>query len=143
MWLFDTFKDLSVQEIGKHLDNYVQLYIKPAKVWKKIVSYRNDSYNLLVQYIIYLVILFFTIFKERSLVIPALLLEILLTIIPFSFFILPFKVFTKLFNKKIRANRLFRLFLVFKLQLIPPLILLNLIIEFFQIESPYLIGVLA
>jgi len=136
----DILLKLNVKEFGTHLSNYIDLYIKPLTVWRKIISNRSSSYNLTILHIFYYSI-FVLIFinKPKSLISKYIVLEIIVTIIPFLVYLVPFKLFTQLFKKKVKWNRMFRLFLIFKLQFLPIIILLILFARWTKNESPYII----
>ena len=110
---------LSVKTIGTHLANYASLYTKPLKTWRKVISNRKDGYDLMILHLIYYCIFLFLIIKNITTTISLVLLEAVITIIPTLVFITPFLLFVKLYKKKIRWTKMFRLFLILKLQFIP------------------------
>ncbi len=133
-------KKISIREFGRHLAAYFDLYTKPVNVWRKVISNRSTSYNLVILHIVYYT--FFVLLliqKSYSFSIFYVALEIGITIIPFLIFFLPFKIFTSLFKKKLKWNRLFRLFIIIKLQFLPILILIILFAQWSDNEDPYII----
>ena len=140
MSLFEsTLSKLTLKELGTHLRNYADLYANPIKVWKKIISNRNESYNLLILHLIYYCIFIFFIVKEITLAIPIVILEAAITIIPLLLFLIPFLFFVKVFKKQYKLTKLFRLFLIIKLQFIPIFILSYLLVDYLRIENLYLL----
>lgn len=140
MSLFESIlSKLTLKELGTHLGNYADLYAKPVKVWKKIISNRSEGYNLLILHLIYYSIFLFFIVKEITIAIPIAILEAAITIIPLLFFLIPFLFFVKVFKKQYKWTKLFRLFLIIKLQFIPIFILLYLLVEYLKIENLYLL----
>lgn len=131
---------LSVKELGQHLSNYIDLYLSPLAVWRKIIGNRSSSYNLVILHIIYYS--FFVLLvaqKPYGFSLLYVVIELGITIIPFLIFFLPFKLFTRLFNKKIKWNRLFRLFIILKLQFLPIFISIVLFARWSESEAPYTI----
>src|SRR5688572_588394 len=105
--LIETLSTLSIKDLGKHLSNITNLYAKPFITWKKIISSRNESYELYILYIVYYSIVIFFLIDNSKYVIPITILELSLTIIPFSFLIIPFIFFRRVWKKRIKNNRLF------------------------------------
>lgn len=140
MSLFEsTLSKLTLKELGSHLGNYADLYAKPIKVWKKIISNRSEGYNLLILHLIYYSIFLFFVIKEITLAIPIAILEVAITIIPLLLFLTPFLFFVKVFKKQYKWTKLFRLFLIIKFQFIPIFILLYLLVKYLKIENLYLL----
>jgi hypothetical protein len=135
----DFLKNTTPKQLGVHLYRYSDLFIRPVFVWRKIISYRKDGYDLFVLHLIYFTIILFFVLGDMQLAIPMVALEVIVTIIPLSFFLLPFLFYTRIFRKKIRWNRLFHLFMIFKLQTIPILIILQLLIKWSNAEFFFLI----
>lgn len=139
MSLFEsTLSKLTLKELGTHLGNYADLYSNPIKVWKKIISNRNEGYDLLILHLSYYSIFIFFIVKEITLAIPIAILEAAITIIPILLFLIPFLFFVRVFKKQYKWTKLFRLFLIIKLQFIPIFILSYLLVEYLKIENLYL-----
>lgn len=134
------FEKLSLKDLGRHLANYLDLYIKPLTVWRKIISNRTTSYNLLILHIVYYA-LFTFLFIEKEIIfsIAYVIVEIGLTVIPFLIFLIPFLLFIKISNKKIKWTRLFRLFVILKLQFLPIVVLIVLFAKWSETESPLLL----
>lgn len=140
MSLFEnTLSKLTLKELGTHLGNYADLYANPIKVWKKIISNRNEGYNLLILHLIYYSVFIFFIVKEITLAIPVTILEAAITVVPLMLFLIPFIFFVKSFKKQYKWKKLFHLYLIIKLQFIPIFILLHLLVEYLKIENLYLI----
>jgi hypothetical protein len=130
---------LTLKELGKHLSNYANLYIKPLESWRRAISLRTQSYDFVILHLVYYTIFLLIIVRDLYLAIPLSLLEIVLTLLPFLIFILPFKISGQLFKKKMKWNRLFRLFLLIKLQAFPIFILLYKIAIHAESEDLYII----
>lgn len=114
--LSEFLSKLSINELGKHFNNISELYTNPIKSWKRIISYRKESYDLFLLFVVYYSIIVSFIISNTKYIIPITILELVLTIIPFSFLYPPFLFFRKKWNKKIKSNRLFRLLFVLKIQ---------------------------
>jgi len=132
---------LNPTEIGNHLRNYLNLFIKPVSVWKKVFENDNDGYNLLILHLIYYCFFSYLFIHEFEAAIKYTLYEALFTVIPFSFFILPFLLYSKLFKKNYHGIKLFRLFLIIKMQFLPVLILIISLVEYLKSEPLYTIPV--
>jgi len=132
---FDILSKSTIKDIGSHLTNLADLYIKPIKTWKKIISYRKSSYDFFVLIVIYYSIILFFSISNIKYVIPLAILDIVLTIFPFSFLYFPFLFYRKKFGKRIKANRLFRLLFVLKIQLNLIILVLILLYKWALIES--------
>lgn len=131
--------NMNPTELGKHLHNYGTLYTKPLTVWKKIISNRSDGYNLLILHIIYFSFFVFFIVGKKDTLIVTVFYEITIIIIPLLMFILPFLFFVKIFRLKYNWVKLFRLFLILKLQISPILYTLYILIKFIEIEDFYIV----
>lgn len=132
-------KKLSIEEIGKHLSNYANLYIKPVETWKKATDLRTSSYDFVILHIVYFTILILLVVKDVYLAIPICLMEVILTLFPFFVFIIPYKISFIAFNKKTNWKRLFRLFIIIKLQTLPTFFLLFKFAEYSKSEEVYLL----
>ena len=130
---------LSISDLRKHFSNITVLYLKPIKSWKKIISYRKESYDFFILFVLYYSVIVFFLISNSKYVIPITILELLLTIIPFSFLYLPFVFFRKKWNIKIKSNRLFRLLFVLKIQFNIVLIGVLLLAKWTEMESLYII----
>lgn len=136
--LEDIVSKLNPKEVGIHLDNYAQLYIKPLKIWRKVIGNRKDSYDLIILHLIYYCAFVFFIKKDIVTAIPIVILECVLTIIPLTVFIIPFIFYVKVFKKSYTWNKLFRLLLVLKLQFFPIFIIGILFVDSMRVESLYI-----
>lgn len=130
---------LSIKEIGKHLSNYANLYVKPIEAWKRAIDLRTSSYDFVILHIVYFTMLVLLIVRDIHIAIPICLIEIILTLFPFIIFILPYKVSFFLFKKTIDWRRLFRLILIIKLQAIPIFFLLFKFADYYGLEYLYLL----
>jgi hypothetical protein len=130
---------LSIKEIGNHLSNYANLYVKPIETWKKAIDLRTSSYNFIILNIVYFTILLMLMVRDTHLAIQLCLLEVIITIFPFLIFIIPCKIFAFLFKKKILLNRLFRLFLILKFQFITIFFLLFKFANYTQSEDSFIL----
>jgi hypothetical protein len=124
--------------------NLSELFTKPIKTWKRTIKYGKNSYDFYLQVILYyilfvslLLVLFLS--KNWLYVFPITIAELAFTFIPFGYLYLPFKFFTKHWNKRIQSNRLFRLLFVIKLQVVLPYIAIVLLARWTKMESLYVI----
>lgn len=135
---FKLNEKIDIKELGKHLSNYLDLYVNPIDVWKKIISTGKNSYNLVILHILYyLVFVLLFIKTPYADLITYVLIEIGVTIFPLIIFIVPFIIFTTVNDLGTRWNRLFRLYLILKLQFLPVYILITLYAKWSGSESPY------
>lgn len=130
---------LTLKELGTHLGNYANLYVRPVRIWKKVISNRKNGYDLFILHLIYYSILAFFILKDFTLALPLVLLEIIITTIPLLIFLIPFLFFCKFFNKNYKWNKLFRLFVILKLQFVPLFTLVYLPNKNLKVESLYML----
>lgn len=137
--LTEFLSKLSISDLGKHFTTISELYTKPIKSWKKIISYRKESYDFFLLFVIYYSVIVFFLISNSKFVIPITILEIVLTLIPFSFLYIPFAFFRKKWNKKIKSNRLFRLLFVLKIQFNILLVGVILLAKWTEMESLYII----
>ncbi|WP_417354423.1 hypothetical protein [Flavobacterium sp.] len=137
--LLEILSKISVKDFGQHLTNIVDLYKKPISSYKKVISYRKKSYDYFLLFVIYYSIVVYFMIEDTKFVIPLTFLELLLTLIPFSVLIFPFLFFRKLWNKKIKSNRLFRLLFIIKIQFNLILLIIVLIARWAMIDSLYVI----
>jgi hypothetical protein len=112
----------SINKLNEHIITYFNLYLKPIQSYKKVFSKRKSSLNFLTLHAIYYTILLILVLSDIRMALLFLILEILSTISPFLTYIIPFLIFTKVFNKNKTWVNLFRLLLVIKFQHIPILI---------------------
>ena len=125
-WVEKLILTVSPENVAKHFRNFLELYVKPFKVYKKAISIRRNSLNYTILNVYYYGIFFFFIVGSALTVLKAIGLELILTLIPFLIFIIPFLVVKKIVTLKIKSNRLFRLLLLVKIQLVPIFIILLL-----------------
>lgn len=71
-------------------------------------------------------------------VIPITLFELLMTLIPFSYSLVPFLLFRKKWSKNVPTTHLFRLLFILKIQFSMPLIGMLLLAEWTKMESIYI-----
>ena len=107
------------KEIGYHLANYADLFIKPLNCWRKAIDSGKQGYNFIVLHLIYYTLFILLFNQDLYYAIPLALFEVFYTLIPLIIFLPSFKVSSWLFNKKYSWKSLFRLLLVIKLQAIP------------------------
>lgn len=135
----DIISKLSVKEIGEHLKNYTDLYLKPTMSWKKAFSQRKEGYDFVILNIIYYAILVLLILQDFYFTIQLVILEVVITLYPILIFYIPFKICTSAFNIHKNWNKLFRTFLIIKFQIIPPMVLLLLIAKWSDFEPIFII----
>ena len=137
--LIEFITKFSIKDSGLHLTNIANLYAKPFCSYKKIINYRQDSYQFFILFIFYYSILIYFVVDNIRLVIPLTVLELILTIIPFLFLLPPFLFFRNKWQKKINSNRLFRLIFIIKIQYSVILFLLILSYNFLKIEGLFIL----
>ncbi|WP_291116604.1 hypothetical protein [Flavobacterium sp. UBA6135] len=130
---------LTIKEFGVHLSTYVSLFTHPYKSWMKAINIRKSSFDFIILNIIYYGIFLFYIIQEPQKTIQLLFLDLLTTIVPFILFYPSFKICIFLSKKRIKSNRLFRLFLIFKFQSTPILILFLLMTNWFDSENLFIV----
>jgi hypothetical protein len=137
--LTEFLSKLSISDLGKHFTTISELYTKPIKSWKKVISCRKESYDFFLLFVIYYSVIVFFLISNSKFVIPMTILEIVLILIPFSFLYIPFAFFRKKWNKKIKSNRLFRLLFVLKIQFNILLLGVILLAKWTEMESLHII----
>jgi len=130
---------LSIKEFGTHLTQYTNLYLKPIDSWKKAYSQRKSGYDFTILNLIYYSTLALLLIKDFYLTAQFVVLDVLLTFVPFIIFIIPFHICTKIFKIHKRWTKFFRVLLIIKFQLTPPLILIILFTQWSEIEIFYII----
>jgi hypothetical protein len=145
MSLPEILSKFSPIEIGKHIVNYLSLFTHPIRTWKKVVSIRKtDSLNLTTLHLIYygvLILLVFA-FQEKSpilLIISYVTIEAIATTLPFLIYIIPYLIFIRNTKRPLSPNRLFRILLILKLQILPFILILSAIAKANDIEGPYIL----
>ncbi len=134
------FNKNTINKIGEYFSVFIDLFIKPLKSWKRIISQRKTSLEYFVIYILFYSAIVYLISWDLEQTITGVFLTLILTLIPFFLLLIPFLVFTKLAKKRIKANRLYRLLIVFEIQLLPLIHFPNLVANWGDVELPYLIS---
>ena len=137
--LIDFLGKLTIKDIGIHLSNIALLYSNPIKTYRKLVKNEYDSYHFFILFILYYAFLVFFIIDDSKWIIPITILEIILTLLPYSFLIIPFLIFRKKYCPNIKCSGLFRLLFVVKIQFGVILILLLLLAKWTGMESVYIL----
>lgn len=138
-WLVNLLSISSINDLRIHLSNIKNLYTSPVKTWRRIISFRNKASNFFILFIIYYTVLIFIVINDYALVFPIVIGELLLTLIPFSIFYIPFLLFTKIWNKRIKSDRLFKLLFILKIQFSIFLLLCFHLIKWTKMESPFIL----
>src|SRR5690606_11563883 len=102
----------------------LELYLNPVESWRQTLKEGQKGFNFIVLHLIYYSMLILIIFQDWNRVIQFVLLEVVITIFPFLFFLLPFFIFNRICALGISWHAFFRLLLIFKLQVIPLIVLL-------------------
>lgn len=121
----DLLKKLTLKQLGEHLSNYVNLYIKPLNAWKKSIDTSTESYDFVILHIVYFTILILLNVKNTYSAVQIALTEIILTLFPLLIFIIPHRISAFLFNTSSNWIGLFRLLLIIKFQFTPLFYLLS------------------
>lgn len=138
---FDFLSKFTLKDLDFHFANVVNLYTKPISAWRKLLL-NNDSeksYNLFLLFVVYYSAIIFFLIDNSKFVIPITILELFLTLIPFSFLIFPFIFFRKKWKINLKNNNLFKLLFVLKIQFNIPLIALILLVNWTKMESLYIL----
>ncbi|MBF4491623.1 hypothetical protein IR010_03655 [Flavobacterium sp. MR2016-29] len=138
---FDFLSKLTLKDLDFHFTNVVNLYTKPISAWKKIIL-NNDNektYNLFLLVVIYYSVIIFFLIDNSKFVIPITILELFLTLIPFSFLFFPFIFFRNKWCKNLKSENLFKLIFVLKIQFNIPLIALVLLVNWTKMESIFIL----
>lgn len=114
------------------------LFIKPIKSWKRILSPRKTSIDYFIIYVLFYGTFCYIITWDFQQVITNVFITLLITFIPFLFFLIPFIIFSRLWKKSLKTNRLYRLFFIFNIQMIPLIHFPNLLAQWADVELPYL-----
>jgi len=129
----------TLNELSDHFTTYVDLYIKPIQSYKKAFSQRKNSLNYVSLHAIYYTLLLLLLVFDIQLIIKVVLAEVVLTIIPVVYILLPFILFTKILKKNKNWFNLFRLLLIIKLQNAPIIVLLAVFAKKFEVNSAYIL----
>jgi hypothetical protein len=138
---FDFLSKFTLKDLDFHFTNVVNLYTKPISAWRKLL-FNNDSeksYNLFLLVVVYYSVIIFFLIDNSKFVIPITILELFLTLIPFSFLIFPFIFFRKKWKINLKNENLFKLLFVLKIQFNIPLIALILLVNWTKMESLYIL----
>lgn len=138
---FEFLSKFTLKDLDFHFSNIVNLYTKPISEWKKLI-YDDDKekpYSLFSLVIIYYSIIIFFLIDNSKFVIPITVLELFLTLIPFSFLLFPFVFFRNKWCKNLKKENLFKLLFVLKFQFNIPLIALILLEKWTKMESVYIL----
>lgn len=130
---------LTIKELGNHISNYINLYIKPIDSWKKAAASGNSGFDFVILHLVYFTLLILLIIKDLYLAIPLCIIEIIITLVPLIIFIFPYKISAFLFKKELNWKQLFRLLLVIKLQTIPIFFILHKFANYTQSEDLFIL----
>jgi len=138
---FDFLSKLTLKDLDFHFTNIVNLYINPVSAWRKLILNADSgkTYNLFLLVVIYYSVVIFFLLDNSKFVIPVTILELFLTLIPFSFLIFPFIFFRNRWSKNLKSENLFKLLFVLKIQLGIPLIAFVLLVKWTKMESIYIL----
>ena len=136
--LLNFLSKLTIKDIGIHLSNVALLYASPRTSYRKLVKNEYESYRFFILFILYYAFLAYFLVENPKYIIPLTLLEVVLTLFPFSFLIIPFIIFRKKYAPRVKYNGLFRLTFVVKLQFGVFLILAILLARWTRMESIYI-----
>lgn len=136
--IINLFNKISLQKIGEILSLIADLYISPVKSWRRVLTQRKSSLDYFVVFVLFYGVMLFLISWDIKSVIINIIINLILNTIPFLFLLIPLLLFKKLYNKRIKYNRLYRLFFLFKVQLFPLIYFSIQIADWAGIESPYL-----
>ena len=130
---------MTIKDIGIHLSNVALLYANPIKTYRKLVKNEYESYRFFILFILYYAFLVFFIIDDSKWIIPFTILEIILTLLPYSFLVIPFLIFRKKYSSNLKCSGLFRLLFVVKIQFGVILILMILLAKWTEMESIYIL----
>ncbi|UTW62210.1 hypothetical protein KFE98_19740 [bacterium SCSIO 12741] len=133
----DIISKLTVKQLGQYISEYIELFLHPIDSWKKAYSSKNSSYNFVILHIVYYSVLVLILFKEIYFTVQVVILEVLITFIPFSVFLIPFLFFSRKSETAVNWKNMFRTFLIIKFQFVPIFVLLILFAQWSQIEVVY------
>jgi hypothetical protein len=136
--ILNIFNKITIQKIGEYLSMFVDLYIKPVKSWKRIINVRKTSIDYFIIYILFFGILVFIITWDFRIVIKYVFVNLLITVIPFAFLLIPYVIFSRLWKKHLKFNRLYRLFFVFYIQIFPFVHFPIILAQWAYVEAPYI-----
>lgn len=128
---------LTLKDLASHLKTYAELFVKPRKVWKIIISNRQSGYELLIQHIIYYFLLCFLIIGMEKGALPFVFLDVVLTLVPFLILILPFLFFNKVLKLDLSPKSLFNLLAIIKIQIATIIFVYTLIASSFNYDFLY------
>ena len=108
-------------------------------MWRHVVNKRN-GYQLIVLHVIYFffaIVLLFGLSLRIALLYVG--LELVFTTVPFLIFLVPFRVFSSLSDRKLKWHQLFRFYVIWKLQIFPIILLSLQVGRRLDIEYSYVV----
>ena len=139
-FFFNLFSDDSLKKIGVYFYKFIDLFFKPVQTWKSIINYRKNSLEIFIFYILIYLVMLFLLVDDILLSFRYLILTLIVILQPFLIMLIPFLIFRKVWNKKIKINRLYRLFVVFNIQIFPLIYLPILVYKKFEVETAFIIS---
>lgn len=138
-WLSTLIGKVSKQQVVDAIKGYLYIYLHPIKAWRKAFEQDNHGYNFTILHVLYYTILVFIATQDVSLTFLLVILEVILTFIPFISLLPSFKLMTSLLKKPKKWIYLFRILLIIKFQFIPLFLLLYLVIYFLRVEKLFVL----
>ena len=130
----------NLKKLSFQVEKITDLYLKPLKVWKKILNQQKTSINLFLFYVFVYGLTLFIFSPDIYFVVKFIMLQLIVTIQPFLISLLPFLFYTWIWKINIKANRLFRMAFIYTLQIFPFVSIPMLVADKYGIESPYIIS---
>lgn len=109
-------------------------------MWRKAIGFRRSNFDFIISHIIYYGLILYLVITDEIDTIKAVILDLSTTLFPFIILLIPFLIFSKKFNKRIKAKQLFRFLIILRLQLLPVLLTLYLIADYFDLEFLFIIS---
>jgi hypothetical protein len=131
--------EVNIKTIVAHTEKITDLYFKPVKIWKKILSNQKQSATDFTFYIIAYGLILYLFSPDLHYVLKFILLQLLANLQPFLIVFIPFLFFRWLYKRDVKANRLFRITFIYSLQVFPFVFFPMLIAQKYGVESPYII----
>lgn len=138
--ILNIFSELNIKTIGNYIEKITDLYLKPVKVWRSVLSGKKDSINVFIFYLLFYGVNIFLFTPDVLYVTKFILLNLLVNLQPFLILSIPFLFFIKLWKIKIKFNRLFRITFIFWLQIFPFVFVPIVIAEKCGVESAFIIS---
>jgi len=138
--ILNIFSELNITAISNYIEKITDLYFRPVKVWRKVLSDEKDSINVFIFYILFYGAVIYLFSPDILYVIKFILIQLLVNLQPFLVLSIPFLFFTQLWKKKIKFSRLFRITFIFWLQIFPFVFIPIAIAEECGVESPFIIS---